>query len=226
MNRPEQNKTTKTSIARRLNLLVIGCVLLSVLPVAGLFTVRETDRQAQARWSVMKTAADVLASSAEDAVISQDRNRAFTALRAVTRTPGITYARIEDADGGLLAEMGGGARLKSDVVLDADKGDPSLRALIMTRTLQVHAPVMSGGHEIGQVVIIHRSEGFARALMLALAGVFGVALLALMIALWIAARLQKAMIRPLTDLTQSVEAIAGQGDFSRRVETKSRDEVG
>ncbi|CAM3260924.1 EAL domain-containing protein [Asticcacaulis taihuensis] len=221
-----QNSRSKSSISTRLNWLVIGSVLFSTLPVAGLFVARESTRQAESRWSVMKTAADVLASSAEDAVAVSDRSRAYTALRAVTRTPGITYARVEAHDGSALAEMGAGARLKSDVTLDAENRHPDIMALVSTRTIEVHAPVMSSGHQIGQVVVVHKSEDFARTLLQALAGIFGLAAIALGLALFVARRLQRAMIRPLTDLTGAIEAITQQGDFSRRVETKSRDELG
>ncbi|HTN41433.1 MAG TPA: EAL domain-containing protein [Asticcacaulis sp.] len=222
----KRNNRKKSSISARLNWLVIGSVLFSTLPVAGLFIVRETTRQAEARWSVMKTAADVLASSAEDAVASNDRARAYTALRAVTRTPGVTYARVEAHDGSALAEMGAGARLKSDVTLDAESRNPDVMALVSTRTIQVHAPVMNNGHQIGQVVVVHKSGDFARTLLQALAGIFGLAAVALGLALFVARGLQRAMIRPLTDLTSSIEAITRQGDFTRRVETKSDDEVG
>ncbi len=220
------NNRNKNSISTRLNWLVIGSVLFSTLPVAGLFVVRETTRQAESRWSVMKTAADVLASSAEDAVSTNDRSQAYTALRAVTRTPGITYARVEAHDGTPLAEMGAGARLKSDVTLDAESRKPEVMALVSTRTIQVHAPVMNNGHQIGQVVVVHKSDDFARALLQALAGIVGLAVIALGLALFVARGLQKAMIKPLTDLTGSIEAITRQGDFTRRVETKSQDEVG
>jgi signal transduction histidine kinase/EAL domain-containing protein (putative c-di-GMP-specific phosphodiesterase class I)/CheY-like chemotaxis protein/HPt (histidine-containing phosphotransfer) domain-containing protein len=220
------HRRNKSSISNRLNWLVIGSVLFSTLPVAGLFVVRETTRQAESRWSVMKTAADVLASSAEDAVAANDRARAYAALRAVTRTPGVTYARVEAHDGMPLAEMGAGARLKSDVTLDAESRDPDIMALVSTRTIQIHAPVMDNGHQIGQVVVVHKAADFARTLLQALAGVLGLAVLALGLALWIARGLQRAMIKPLTDLTGSIEAITQQGDFSRRVETKSQDELG
>ena len=222
----KRNNRKKSSISARLNWLVIGSVLFSTLPVASLFIVRETTRQAEARWSVMKTAADVLASSAEDAVAANDRARAYTALRAVTRTPGVTYARVEAHDGSALAEMGAGARLRSDVTLDAENRNPDVMALVATRTIQVHAPVMNNGHQIGQVVVVHKSQDFASTLLQALAGIFALAAVALGLALFVARGLQKAMIKPLTDLTGSIEAITQQSDFSRRVETKSDDEVG
>ncbi|CAL4866403.1 Sensor histidine kinase RcsC [Asticcacaulis sp. MM231] len=216
------------SLFRRLTWLVMGLVMLSTLPVAGLFIVRETTREAKSRWSVMKTAADILASGSEDAVAMNDRGRAFNTLRSVTRTPGITYARVEAHDGSVIAEMGAAVGLKGAVSLDAESRHPSVMALVTTRTIQVHAPVMNGGHQIGQVVIIHRSEDFTRTLLQALAGVFGLVILALGIALYIVRRLHGAMIRPLTELTASVEAISYHGDYSRRVETKvdARDEIG
>ncbi|MDI7773905.1 EAL domain-containing protein [Asticcacaulis sp. EMRT-3] len=174
----------------------------------------------------MKTAADVLASSASDAVAAHDPHDAFTALRAVRRTPGIVYARIEDASGALLSETGAGARLKSDVIADADHGPPGLMALIMTRSIEVRAPVLAADHRIGEVVVVHRSTGFIRDLLTALGGVFAMATAALVIALMIARNMQRALTRPLAELAMSVDAITADHNYSRRVIRHSDDEVG
>lgn len=215
-----------TSINARLTWLVIGSVLVSTIPVTTLFVVRETARQAQARWSVMKTAADVLASSAEDAVRVGDRKAAYAAIRAVRHTPGIIYARVEDVHGGILAEMGGGARLQKDVVLDADSENPDIASLALTRTIRIAAPITYGTQRIGKVVVVHKSDDFAQTLLQSIAGVLGLAGLALGMALLIAQRIQRAMTQPLGQLTSSIEAITAKGDFSQRVTTKSVDEVG
>ncbi len=216
----------RSSIRQRLNLLVLGSVLFSTLPVAAWFAAEETQRHAQARWSEMKTAADVLASSAVDAIELADQRRAFDDIRAVARTPGIVYARIETPDGGVLAETGAGARLRNDVRLDASTPNPSVLALVMTRSIEVAAPIRDGGRTLGKVVVVHRADGLGVDILSALAGVLGIAAAALLLALWGARRLQQAMTRPLADLTASVAAITDKGDFSQRVTAQSRDEVG
>jgi len=215
------------SIRRRLTLLVLGSVLVSTVPVAGLFTVQETERHAAARWSQMKTAADVLASAATDAVANRDAARAFTAIRAVSRVPGIIYARVQTWDGYTLAETGTGSRLRNDVRLSADTPNPSVTALVLTRSIEVAAPIVSAnGQKLGQVVVVHRADGIALDILLAVGRVLGIAAGALAIALIGARRLQLSMTRPLAELTASVEAIRGDSDFSRRVEVRSNDEVG
>ncbi len=216
----------RSSIRRRLSLLVLGSVLFSTLPVAAWFTIEETTRQAQARWSQMKTAADVLASSAVDAVQNADQRRAFDDIRAVSRTPGIVYARIETPGGNVLAETGGGARLRNDVRIDAGTPNPSVAAMVLTHSIEVAAPIRAGGQTIGKVVVVHRADGIARQLAGALTGVLGIAAAALLLALMGARRMQQAMTKPLADLTASVAAITDKSDFSQRVTAQSEDEVG
>ncbi|MGZ3304441.1 MAG: EAL domain-containing protein [Asticcacaulis sp.] len=218
----------RSSIRSRLNALVLGAVALSTLPVAGLFVVNETERQAQARWASLTTIAGILASDAAPAVRDNDARQAFIALRAISHSPGVTYARIDTADGRPLAEMGAGARLRRDVTVHADAPRADIRALVFTRTLRVVAPIRMGTHDLGQVVIVHSADDFAMTLFQALAGIYAVAMAALLLALWLARRVQSHMTRPLEDLTASVEAIAEHGDFTRRVEVKAgtrKDEI-
>ncbi len=216
----------RSSIRRRLNGLVLGSVLLSTLPVAGLFVAREVSRQAETRWTAMTTVANILAANATDAVQSGDRSAAFTALRAVSHSPGVTYARIQDVHGKVLAESGAGARLANDLTLQADAPHADIGALVLTRTIRIVAPVRLGTHTLGDVVIVHTADGFGKTLFIALASILAIAAAALATALWLAGRLQSSMTRPLAELTTTVEAIAGEGDFSRRVATQSTDEVG
>ncbi len=216
----------RSSIRRRLNALVLGAVALSTVPVAGLFVSREVTRQAQARWVTVTAVADLLASEAVDAAHTDDRTAAFTVLRAVTRTPGVSYARIEDARGAVLAETGLGARLRSDTTLDAEAAAPDLKALVLSRTVAVTAPIRLGYYTLGRVVIVHTDDDFMRSLTQALGGILALAALALAAALWLSRRAQLAMTQPLADLTQAVEGISASGNFSRRVSTTSNDEVG
>ncbi len=213
------------SIRRRLMWLSLGSVLLSTLPVAGLFVAHEASRQAEARWTVMTSAAEVLASSAVEAVQTHDQSHAFAAIRAVSRTPGIIYGRVEGANHAVLAETGTGARLKSDVRLSTDFPSPGVLPLLMTRSIEVEAPVRSGNRAIGRVIVVHTAEGLAASLVQALAGMLGIAAVTLLIALMVTRRLQATMTRPLRELSESMAAIS-QGDFSRRVEVAGRDELG
>ncbi len=222
----KDKKIKRSSIRSRLNLLVIGAVTLSTLPVAGLFVGDEVERQAQARWTTVTTVAGILASDAVDAARTENPNQAFTALRAVTRIPGISYARIELPGGRMLAEMGAGARLHNDVTLRADVRHVDIAALAFSRTIRVTAPIQVGTHDLGQVVLVQSSNDFGALLFKSLAGIFALSGTALALALWLARRMQRALTQPLAELTTSVEAITAGSDFSRRVDSHSNDEVG
>jgi signal transduction histidine kinase/EAL domain-containing protein (putative c-di-GMP-specific phosphodiesterase class I)/HPt (histidine-containing phosphotransfer) domain-containing protein/ActR/RegA family two-component response regulator len=216
----------RTSILVRLQVLVLGSVLFVTVPVAGLFAWQEASRHATARWITMKTAADVLATSASRAAEQRHAGDAFGAIAAVSRTPGVVYASVRLPDGRVLAETGSGAILRSDVRLNTRDQAPDLRALLTTQHVEVTADIRRGAGVIGTVSIVHRAGGFLQDLLGALAGVFGLALVALVGALIVTRRVQAAMTRPLLDLTGSVAAITASGDFKTRVAGSSDDEVG
>ncbi|ESQ78416.1 EAL domain-containing protein [Asticcacaulis sp. YBE204] len=216
----------QTSIRQRLNRLVLGCVLFCTVPVAMLFVINEAQRHADNRWSVMTTAAEVLASSVVDGIEAHDAGRAFTAIRAVSRTPGIDYARVELTDGSVIAETGSGARLKTDVSIGSDTKNPPLTALLFTRSVQVEAPVVSDGTVIGKVKVVHQANGLWQGLLMSLLGISALAVTALIVALMVARRMQSTMTQPLAELTATVGDIAHTGNFGRHVERRSQDEVG
>nr|MCU0881867.1 ATP-binding protein [Hyphomonadaceae bacterium] len=195
----------RTSILVRLQVLVLGSVLF---------------------WTAMKTAADVLATSAARAADQSNAGDAFGAIAAVARTPGVVYANVRLPDGRMLAETGTGAILRSDVSLNTSDQAPDLVALLTTRHVEVTADMRRGTRIIGTVSIVHQADGYLADVLQVLAGVFGLALLAMVAALMVARRVQTAMTRPLLDLTSSVAAITATGDFKTRVAGSSRDEVG
>lgn len=222
-----KNTPQKTvSLRQKIRLLVMGTVLFSTLPVSAFFVVKEVNRHAEQRWVEMKTAADVLASASLEAVQNRDQAKAFAAIRTVSKMPHVIYARVETFDGFALAENGAGVRLKRNVVIDAEAKRPSLKALLLTQTIQVSAPIRFQNQSVGKVVITHKSDGIGRDLILALMGALGLAAVALGIGLMISARIQAALVKPLGDLTDAVDKITQSHDFSRRVSADTDDEVG
>lgn len=207
----------------RLNRLVIGCVLLACLPVAALFVANEANRYGENRWSTLKAAADVLASSTTESVETGDAQAAFRALRAVTRTPGIVYARVETPQG-VLAETGAGVRLRSDVSIDDDGTRPSLGHLLSTGSIEIRASIRHDNRTLGHVVVVHKATGISAGLLSTLAGIGLMAVAAAAIALMIAHRLQRRLVGPLSDLTRTIAQVAQSGTFTR-VDTEAEDEV-
>lgn len=220
----------RSSIKARLNGLVLGSVALSTVPVFGLLSYQEAVRTAENRWAVMKTAADVLASSSLEAAQNRDAERAFGAIRAVSRTPGISYARIRLASGEILAENGAGARLRSNVVVRADANKPDLRALLLTKSIQVEAPIIANNKEIGKVIVTHQFSGLFGQIIDALSGMVVLSLLALAGSLMVSLRLQRKLISPLVGLRDFVistrKKLESHDRYQMRAPREANDEVG
>ncbi len=215
-----------SSIRTRLNLLVIGAVTLSVLPAAALVAGESIQREAQARLTTATGTAALLAGNAVDAAQSHNANTANAIMRAATQIPGVAYARLDLPNGQMLAEAGAGSRLPTDVMLDAGTSHAHITGLAFRNTVRVIASVRQGPNTLGEVTIVQSFGNFVPDLLRALAGILVLGGCALAGSLYLARRMQNAMICPLGELTQSMDEARRYGDLSRRVVTASRDEIG
>ena len=173
----------------------LGTTAVVTATLAGWFEARrqtdfETERLAQA--------AQVIGSLSEEALATGDRARAFAAIRVVRRMPNVTYGRITDASGRLLAETGSGVRLSSDAVVDGT--GVSVWEALTTGSVQTSQPVVVEGRTVGQVVLFGRADGLqARVLQSVAVSLLG-CLAALALGLAVARRLAVRISEPLVQL--------------------------
>ena len=112
----------RKSISRKLAGLVLASLGVACAVTAVTAAWLDARRQTAVELERLQGAAAVIASLSSDAVADADRTRAFRAIRAIADMPGLSYARLERADGGVLAETGAGVRLTRDAQLgEADK---------------------------------------------------------------------------------------------------------
>ena len=78
----------------------------------------DAQRQAELELQRLTATAAVIASLSTDAVAAQDRAMAFRTIRAISEMPNLQYARLEAANGALLAETGSGVRLEGDASIE------------------------------------------------------------------------------------------------------------
>ena len=114
---------------------------------------RESSRETHAAYDRLSSIAQLTAAMSEEATAQGDRARAYAALRVIAVMPDVSYARIERADGALLAETGAGVRLTRDVA-GAAGGRASIAALVGSHTAEVSAPILYGGRTVGRVVML------------------------------------------------------------------------
>jgi len=204
---------------------VLASVGVAVTLVTGVLAWRDGDRETHAALDRFASIAKVTAAMSEEATAAGDRQHAYAALRAIAVMPDITYARIERADGALLAETGAGVRLSSDVAQDSGS-NASIANVIGSHTAEVRAPILYAGHAVGRVVMLGRlDDGLAR-LMSSLILSLGAGLAAALVGLAVAARLQRRIAGPVVALTAAMQGIRESHDYDKPATVQADDEVG
>ncbi len=217
----------RRSIARKLAALVLSSLGVAALITAGVSTWSDAGRQAALETGRLTSTARVIASLSVDAVRDQDRPRAFQSIRAISQMPGISYARLETADGRLLAETGSGARLVTDANIDAGQRSaaPSVIDLMKTGSIQVETPVLDGRREIGRLVLFSEVPGMrARLIGTLWASLLG-AVVAALAGLAVAWRLGRTISSPIVQLAGVIHEVRQSHDFTRPAQVESDGEV-
>jgi signal transduction histidine kinase/EAL domain-containing protein (putative c-di-GMP-specific phosphodiesterase class I)/DNA-binding NarL/FixJ family response regulator len=204
--------------------LVLVCVSIAVVMVVGVSAWRDGRRDAALQAARLHDTAAVLASMSSQATAELSGARVYTALRAITLTPDITYARVNLADGRLLAETGSGARLARDARVGRQGG--AGWNVLGSRTIEATAPVVHQGATVGKVTLLGRQAGGGERLIssLLLSLIAGCAALAA--GLLVAFQLQRRVSGPIVALTEAVGQVRASHDYKRQVQITADDEVG
>jgi signal transduction histidine kinase/EAL domain-containing protein (putative c-di-GMP-specific phosphodiesterase class I)/CheY-like chemotaxis protein len=194
------------------------------LVTAGLSGWTDARRQAGVETDRLTQTARVIGSMAAPSVAARDASGAFLAVRSIGQMPDIVYARIQTADGYLLAETGGGVRLNSDA--DLQQTDSlSLWSALRTGTIQIRTPILSEGVQAGEITLLSKVPGLRSrilsAVLISLAGA-GVALLAgLLVAMQMAQRISEPIIR----LAAFINGVRQSQDYSGTAEIRAEGEL-
>ena len=203
--------------------------MLTSLVAAGVVTAAlsgwtDARRQAALETARLTQTAQVIGSMAAPSVALNDASGAFLAVRSIGQMPDIVYARIQTADGYLLAETGGGVRLSSDADIQ-QTGDLSLWSALKTGSIQVRTPILNDGAVVGELTLLSDVPGLRSriltAVLISLAGA-GVALLA---GLLVALRMARRISEPITRLARFTNRVRESQDYSRSADIEADGEL-
>ncbi|HEY2708972.1 MAG TPA: EAL domain-containing protein [Caulobacteraceae bacterium] len=215
----------RRSISGKLTLLVLASVGVAVALVTGVLAWRDGDRETHAALDRFSSIAKVTAAMSEEAAAAGDRQRAFAALRAISVMPDVSYARIEGPTGGLIAETGAGVRLGTDLATSAG-GNAPIATLIGSHSAEVKAPIFYAGRVVGHVVLLGKMDDGMGRLLSSLLLSLGAGLLAALVGLAVASRMQRRIAGPVVALTAAMAEVRQSHDFERTAKVQSDDEVG
>ncbi len=169
--------------------------------------------------------AEILGSASAAALSFNDPAAAAENLALLKARPQVTAGAIYSARGRLIAQyrQGGPGSLPADFSFPALPDSPGVE--VRGEALEVFARVVDHGEIVGTVYLRARYElqERLRDFLGILAGVMGVSLL---VAMAMAAWLQRSVTRPILDVTRAARRVMETRDFSLRVGRSSDDEVG
>lgn len=203
-----------STIRGKLVLLVIASLTMAQLISLGAAVHHELSRYAASKRDVLLSTAQIMAAAAAEGLRQNDRTAVHQAIRAIGRIPGVTYAGVVTLDGAVVTDVGATEVLESDLVLRGFDAPLAISALLGSRSIEVVAPVVSGGVEVGALRLIADTRDLPGKLAAAVAVSGGAFLLALLLALLVALRLQAAITAPLTRLTEAMSTVRARHDYT------------
>lgn len=215
--RPSSRKTIR---ARLLALVVLSTTI--ALVVAGLamllLNVRSYRRTLTAE---IDTEARILALSTGSALAFDDRAIAERTLKALQARPAVLVAALYRSDGRIFAEYERPEQAPPARRISA----ASDRTMVEGGRIMLTRPLTQNGESLGTLLLVARYD-VAGALLNYLGIIVAVAVLALIVALLLSQRLQRAVSRPLEAMTLVAGRVIAERDHSSRVAKVSDDEIG
>ena len=126
-----------------LGIAAIEAVLLALLVISGLRWLQDSNQEQLVQRGAVS--ARLFATMTQDAVLTKDLATLDSFVREALNNPGVVYARVRDADGGILAEGGSPAALARTFSPDTD---PSR---IGDGVFDTFAPIKAAGVAFGRV---------------------------------------------------------------------------
>jgi signal transduction histidine kinase/EAL domain-containing protein (putative c-di-GMP-specific phosphodiesterase class I)/CheY-like chemotaxis protein/HPt (histidine-containing phosphotransfer) domain-containing protein len=215
----------RPSLHRKLVVLVLAAVGAGVAVSTSVAVWQQASNYATMRKQALIATAQAFAAAAGPAAAGQNSQAAFLALRAVGQVSDIRYAEIRTLDGRPLASLGSASRLVSDLSLQ-EKDDASVIDLLTSGTIQVAVPIVNGGSQVGQIIVIGGISGLWSGLLATLALTLSGGAIALAVGLTVAWRFQQAITKPLEILVAAMARIRREHQYDVSVPNAADQEIG
>ncbi len=198
---------------------VCGCIFLTVVA----FLAADFRQSINAEKMRLENTATVFASTVANSVRADQPDAVRAALRGIKDIEHVRHISVKALNGGLIAEMGGGASLDGQ---RSSSGSLTPVTVFLLRDLSVIVPVREGGQVIAALTLqadISWIRGeFAKRMSTALL----LASLGIALTFSMAYRRIHSITGPLTDLARSFADIGSKTDLTKRIASSQEGEVG
>jgi len=219
-----QRSDMSSSIRFKIAAITAASILVATIIAALASGWRESERRFATKLGELEGIAAALAVTVEPALARNDKRHAQNALRAIGRIPTVRSAEVRDEQGAIVAWFGTNVVVTSTTAAAA-KANPQSGQFSLS-TYPIEAAIVSGGRRIGSLTIVADISDLRRALWESLSAAFLAGLAAAGAGFTLAMGLERIVTGPIRALMGAMRHIRTTGDFERRVERTSTDEVG
>ncbi len=219
-------RVVRRSVRNKIAAIVVAATSVSLLTVSLVFGWRDLDRRFEAKTAELRAIGAMLAATIEPAMAAGKDREIFSTLRAIRRMPAVTYVEVADASGRKVASFGNGVLVSRIGETAGAEKQLGLASALSLSTYPVETPVMSEGRTIGKLLMIADLTALRFAFWNGIASALTAGLLAALIGMILAMRMQRIVSRPISDLATAMGDVRETGDFSRRVSRTTEDETG
>jgi two-component system, NarL family, sensor histidine kinase BarA len=214
----------RRSIRFRLSLVIAAVIFVAVMAASTAAAFRELQRSADARAEMMEAFASAYSAALAEPLANRDRSAAFEHMRGMRELRSVIFMALKDADGSIVAQLGGGASVRGKT---ADLRSLDGLELLRTNRGVVSMDVVKAGETIGSLTILADITDLHADLAASLSWTALISLIAIAGGVSIAQFTIAQVTRPIRELAAAMAEVGARQDFSRRVKpSKRRDETG
>ena len=210
------------SIKRKLTLLMVLVSGATLLVASAAMMVKGYVALRSSKAAQLTALSDVLASNSTAAMSFHQQATAEELLASLENRPTVEYACLYDNDGNVFASYS----RQSDSETVRPPPDWVGHRFAGQGYLEIALPVTEGQESLGTVYLRATMQDLYNEFYQDVGITLVVIFASLLVAMLISGRLQRVISVPILDLATAAQRITEEGDFSIRVESHSKDEIG
>ncbi|MBV2185112.1 MAG: EAL domain-containing protein [Rhizobium sp.] len=200
-------------------LLVTGSMLFALSTLAIVKQVTDWRKQSL---SQLTSSAGIISANTAPALLFDDRKAATDTLAALSEVPDVVFAAVYDKEGKMFAVYGARTGGPDRLATQPQQTDYrfSRAALIFSQ------PIRFKGERLGTIYLKSDLQRLVADLLMAGGLTLGIAAIAFGLATLLFLRLQRGIVQPIIDLSETMISVTRDGNYAIRAQPGNQDEVG
>lgn len=209
----------RQTIAARLNQLILLTTAIAIVVVTAVGMFSDFQRTRQEVTALMDSHARVIGSNNTAAIVFDEPFSAKESLKSLEVVQDIVLAAIYSNSGAVFASF----------AVDSELPVPAVRPAnyyFEEGFVELYHPIMLDGDVIGSIFLRYDLSGTYQSLRQQMFLDLGVGLLAMLLAVFLAHRVQRSITTPILELSAAASKVSEEGDYSVRAPVLGDDDIG